>query len=338
MNNFQRHPFKKYQLFVLFFYICSHFCIGNLGLIVDAAAAAKMNTLMVTEHNKQFNEIASIIENELKSKYNVEKYFLDENAEYKSFEEKVKESKPAVLILINNPAVNLALKYNEKNPAINGVALMGLNLRGLLKGQKNICGISFDIPIYTLVTQFAMLMEKNIKKVLVYSRDSIFSPVTAINESRLKTSGVTLITKNVEKYGKNKTDVEKFLQEEKKKFNTIKNEFDVITILLDSAFLSPDFFKDFWIPLSNEAQVPLIAGVESLVSPQLNFAVFGITPNIADLGLQAVQMITAVINGEKAEDISVEEPLGGNKILNSKKAETLSLKFNQDKLEDVNKL
>jgi len=287
----------------------------------------KDSILIFTKPVGDFKVVADSLVRELERDNKVEIVNIDKDANLESFEKSVQASKPKVVVVMDNQAVNIAKEYHKKNPkaGFQTVAMMGLNLKTILKGESSICGISYEVPIYTMLTQFRFTKaEKKMGPVLTFYRASQFSDIIKDSQALLKQEGIDLVTVDVEK----EASVADFLNGNGKQ-QVLSSKYSAVLVLLDSILLEPKLFQEFWLKTSAEAKIPFLVGTEKLVNPAFNFAMFGMSPNLSDLSSQAVQMIETIKSGDSCKSIGVEELIGVNRIWNEKKAKALDIKIDE---------
>lgn len=299
--------------------------------VISVNAMAKDKILLFTKKGKDFEEITRFfIKSDLEAKYEMQEFQITNDTPYAEFAAKVKDNKPKLIILMDNKSVSLAKEFYEKDKSdVQSIAIMGLNYKALLAKEKNICGIAYEVPSYTLVTQFKFAADgKKLVNVLTFYRGSVFSDFIKESKERLGLEKIKLEAVDVEK--ESGGDVEKYLNTKGKEMLLDDKKYDAVFVLLDSGLLTPSLFSNFWLKNSAESKIPFIIGAESLVSPKMNFATFGMGPNLQDLAGQTVQMAQAILeDGQKCTKIKVEDLIGVNQFWNKKKAEDIGIKRNE---------
>ncbi len=293
-------------------------------------AFAKDLIAIITKKGKDFEDLTKqITTSDLIDKFEFKEIQVTNATTYEEFQKAVKEANPKLMILMDNKSVSLAKEFYEKEKSkIQSVAIMGLNYKTMLANEKNICGIAYEVPSYTLLTQFKFASEgKKLSNVLSFYRGSVFSEFIKESKERLALEKITLNAVDVEKEGAG--DVAGFLSSKGMEMAKDANKYDAVYVILDSGLLTPELFGNFWLKSSQESKVPYLVGAESLTSPKMNFAVFGMGPNLQDLASQTVQMVQSILeDGKKCEKIKVEDLIGVNQYWNKKKASSLELKKN----------
>lgn len=311
-----------------------------LVLQTSIAVAASEKILFVRKSGKGFDDVYKSMQADLSSRYQTSEMLITRTTKDEEFKNKVETEKPGMVVLMDNQAIRMALTYNEaqtvESKKVKGVALMGLNIRAILKGNKHISGISYEIPAYTLVTQFRYVVQKPIKEVVVFYRKSVFSDTVMTAEKQLEAEGIKLHAVDVEAKGKSLSEVGSYLENNVKSYCSQAEKYDVVWILLDSFVLNQDFFQDIWLPAARESKIPFVAGAAELASKEINFAVFAMTPQLPDLASQAVQQVDLIL-GEHVSpgDLGVEDLIAVNKVININRAKELSLKLKEQNLKEV---
>jgi len=311
-----------------------------IGMQVAFAAGANQNVLFLRKEGKGFDDVFSGMKKELQGKYTVTDFAVEKATSCLEIQEKFISGHPDLIVLMDNKPLDCALKYNlaqtSDSKRMRGVALMGLNLKAILKGNAFISGIAFESPAYTLLIQYRYVVKKPLKHVLAFYRKSLFQETMAAATKQLLTEGVQLEAVNVEAEGVSKDAVAHFVSENLKKYATQTDRYDVVWVLLDSGILTQSLFQEVWLPVARSSKIPFVTGAEELVMPELDFATFAVTPNFSDLANQAVQQVESIlVDHVSPKDLGVEELISVNKILNLNRAHALELPLNESSLKDI---
>jgi ABC-type uncharacterized transport system substrate-binding protein len=292
--------------------------------------------LFIRFSNSSYQNMFSAMSTGL-TNYTIIDWVLEENTTYEDFAAKLTSTHPDFMVLMGDTPVRYGQKFdNTSQVKIPGLALMALNLPNVLKGDKNIAGISFESPCSTVVTLFRNIVQTPIKKVLAFYRKSTFSEVIELAKYNLKLEKIELEAVDVETYGTNKEALEKFLKTEVSKYVDHFKKYDAVWIMLDSVVLGKEFFVNNWVPAARNSKIPFLTNIESLVNPQLNFSAFAVVPNMRDLAGQAAETIRRILEkSESPEKIGVEQPISFNKILNKKRINDLGIKLHMENLGDI---
>ncbi|MEO5971144.1 MAG: hypothetical protein ABIQ95_14540 [Bdellovibrionia bacterium] len=311
-------------------------CLLIPTVSISVYAGTQKTILMVRGANAAFQGMHDDITKDLK-KYLIKDWVIEEKTPYETFFSKVKSENPDFLILMDNKSIDFGKRWNLESPKkIPGLGLMALNLIAGLKGDKNIAGITFESPAYTLITQFRYFVDFPIKTVLVFYRKSIFSESIETARQQLKQEKITLEAVDVEQNGKSKEDIEKFITTKVDSYISQPEKYSVLWLMLDSKLLSKELFSNYWLPAARKTRIPFLTGLEPLVSSKMNLAVFAVIPSMPDLAGQAVQIVQRILEeNESVSSIGVEQLISVNKILNKKRSKELGLKLHEDRILDL---
>lgn len=279
--------------------------------------AKSKKLLVVMKSNRDFVMVANSIQHRIGNKYDTVELKISDSTPYVVFKESIKKHNPDLAILMDNKSIELAMKYNkeEKRP-ISGVGIMGLNLKGILKGDKNLCGIAYEVPAYTLLSELKHTTGRNVKEAIVFYRESQFGGMVRLAKERLKVDQINLRAINVEVDGSSLESINSFLKNNASKLIK-QGRFDAMWIMLDSGLLTPELFNSFWKPLAKELQIPIAVGMKNFVDPKVNFAFFGMSPNLEDLADQTMQIVDGIMEeGESCSEYGVEDLISVHKFLN----------------------
>ena len=322
------------KLFIKTIVVTACLLIPTVSIRVNAET--KKTILMVRSGNPAFQGMHDDLTKDLK-KYLIKDWVIEDETGYEIFSARVKSDDPDFLILMDNKSIDFGKRWNLESPKkIRGLGLMALNLISGLKGDKNIAGITFESPAYTLITQFRYFVDLPIKTVLVFYRKSVFSESIETARQQLKQEKITLEAVDVEQNGKNKEDIEKFITTKVDSYISQPEKYDVLWLMLDSRLLFKELFLNYWLPAARKTKIPFLTGLEPLVSSKMNFAAFAVIPNMQDLAGQAAQIVQRILEeNESVSSIGVEQLISVNKILNKKRSKELGLKLREDRLSDL---
>jgi arsenate reductase-like glutaredoxin family protein len=314
--------------------VCSIF----FGLIFGTCFAESnlQKIIVVRKDGKIFKEVLDQISHEMK-KYKIEDFLITEETSYEEFSKKIIETHPQLMVLMDNKSVELGIKWNQKGfIKLPGVALMGLNFQTLLKHNMLIAGIAFEPPAYTLLTKYRYFFDVKPKKVLVFYRKSLFEDTIQQAKQQLSIEKIELQAINIEQRGMSTSEITQFLLNQGKDYLENKSKYDVIWCLLDSVMLSQDLFAQFWTPYVVKNKIPVVTGVEQLVTPSLDFAVFAVTPNLSDLASQAAQIAERILSDhENPAGIGIQQIISVDHVANLKKSNQLGIHLQDERISNI---
>ncbi len=323
------------------FKTCRLFGFPLLGALVSfsaiAADAPQKKIVIFRSSGAAFKEVGSILSKDLSKRYVIKEIEVDKTYAQETFDSEVTSQAPDLLVLMDNLSVSLANKYNlAAKKKIKGVALMGLNLKGFLKGNDSISGIAYEVPAFTLLTRFRFISETPIKKVAVLYRRSLFGADIDSAKQLLKSEGIELDATNVEEGGGSTEQVQAAVRAKLPSIASGGTKADAIWVMLDSVLLSGALFKEVWLPAAHDSKMPFLAGIEDFAKKELNFCTYAMSPSLSDLGSQASQMIDSILrDGSNPKDLGVEELIAVNAVVNMPKAETVGWKLKMGELNEI---
>lgn len=304
-----------------------------------SVSASTKKVLVVRKGSPAFDQVFKEMKAQLDPATEVVDYVYSKGDPYEPFKQRLIKEDPALAVVMDNDSVEFLKKFNEENPKkISGVALMGLNLKRTLKGNKQISGIAFETPAYSMVTQFRYVVNKPVKNVLVLYRKSEFQEEISETEKLLSGEKIRLHAFDVESEGSGGEAVSKYLEKNLNRLLASSGEYDVLWLLLDSVLLSQENFLKYWLPAVRANSMPIVVGTEKFVDPKMDFAVFAVSPDLRDLGGQAAQMVDTALNSKAGSGtLGVEEVLGVQKVIDMKRVDKIGLGVKKENLSEVRK-
>lgn len=197
--------------------------------------------------------------------------------------------RPAALVLMNNPSVAAYGEYQRRDPHAHflpAVIVMSSFLDGTERHLYATTGISYEVPLITVVTNLRKLIASPIERVGVVYRTGLRSFVDHQAELA-KVEQIALLGEEVSS-APNASEL-------KRAVRRLKQGADALWVLNDDRLLSPRLIVDGWLPALDERPwVPTIVGVPSLVSPKNAFGTFAVLPDHAALGVQTADLLFAI--------------------------------------------
>jgi hypothetical protein len=214
--------------------------------------------------------------------------------------------RPSALVLMNNTSVAAYGEYQRRYPTSRfppAVIVMSSFLDGPRRPLQAVTGISYEVPLITVVTNLRKLIASPIERVGVVHRGFLRGFV----ERQAQIAQVEQIRLAREELSNSPN-----ASELKHALRKLKERADALWVLNDDRLLTPRLILDGWLPAFEERPwVPTIVGVASLVSPGSSFGTFAVLPDHAALGVQAADLVFAIAqNGwTLPKDSSIQLPL-----------------------------
>jgi hypothetical protein len=218
----------------------------------------------------------------------------------------IRRYQPAGLVLMNNPTVEgyrrvQAVAESAAFPP--AVIVMSSFLEGAPSHLRAATGISYEVPLITVVTNLRKLIAAPIDRVGVIHRPGFEGFVA--RQAALALREQTAVVREPVSQRPNASEIKRALRR-------LKQRCDAIWVLNDNGLLTPQLLADGWLPGLNERRwLPTIVGAASLVSPSQSFGTFAVLPDHTALGTQAASLILDIAdNGWMlAADTRVQLPL-----------------------------
>jgi hypothetical protein len=200
---------------------------------------------------------------------------------------------PAGLVLMNNPTVEgyrrlQAHSLSKDFPP--SVIVMSSFLEGRPQHLRAATGISYEVPLITVVTNLRKLIATPIERVGVVHRSSLSGFVR--RQAVLAGREQTQVVREEVSQNPNASEIKRALRR-------LKQRCDAIWVLNDDRLLTPRLLADGWLHGLNEPPwVPTIVGAASLVSPSQSFGTFAVLPDHTALGTQAANLLLDIADND----------------------------------------
>jgi hypothetical protein len=205
----------------------------------------------------------------------------------------IERYKPAGLVLMNNPTVEGYRRLQEHSAAKAfppSVIVMTSFLEGKPAHLKAATGISYEVPLITVVTNLRKLIATPIDRVGVVHRASLSGFVR--RQAALAGREQTRVVREEVSQNPNASEIKRALRR-------LKQRCDAIWVLNDDRLLTPRLLADGWLHGLNEPPwVPTIVGAASLVSPSQSFGTFAVLPDHTALGAQAANLMLDIADND----------------------------------------
>jgi hypothetical protein len=201
--------------------------------------------------------------------------------------------RPAGLVLMNNPTVDAYRRVQasaEKAAFPPAVIVMSSFLEGKPAHLRAATGISYEVPLITVVTNLRKLIATPIDRIGVVHRGSLSGFVR--RQAALAHREQTAVVREEVSQAPNASEIKRALRR-------LKQRCDAIWVLNDDRLLTPRLLADGWLHGLNEPPfVPTIVGAASLVSPTQSFGTFAVLPDHTALGTQAANLLLDIADND----------------------------------------
>jgi ABC-type uncharacterized transport system substrate-binding protein len=132
------------------------------------------------------------------------------------------------------------------------------------------------------------------------------------NAAYCRTEGIELVSVSIP----NKSKIlDKKLKQGLK--SLLDKKIDALWVLNDNALLNTGMLRTAWLPIVAQSEIPVIVGIEPLLSSKLNLGSFAIVPDHYALGVQAASIIADIMEeGWQIGERTIEQPVSVKKMVN----------------------
>jgi hypothetical protein len=259
----------------------------------QATSGRKETILVFMPDTTQTREVWSGMRDELGEEFNLVAVEVPGRGASAPIAEGMRRHRPSVVVLMNNPTVAGYRDYQQKAVDKNfppALIVMTSFLEGASMGVSAASGISYEVPLITVVTNLRKLMSSTIDRVGVVAR----APLTRFVQRQAALARREQIAVDVEYVSVNPNP-----SELKRALRQLKSRVGALWILNDDRLLTRNLIASAWLPALDERPwVPSIVGAASLVSAAHSFGTFAVLPDHAALGVQTANRIFDIADND----------------------------------------
>ncbi|HVU53305.1 MAG TPA: hypothetical protein VHL80_21620 [Polyangia bacterium] len=250
------------------------------------AGPAKGTILVAMPETVQTREVWTGLRDELARDYDLVAVRVEGREAAADIAAAMARYRPNGVVLMNNPTVAAYRAYQQQSgqerfpPA---VVVMTSFFDGHLPQLVTATGISYEIPLITVVTNLRKVISSPVEKVGVVVRPSLRGFVQ--RQAALAAREQVQVIEQPVSASPNSSEIKWALRR-------LKHHIDALWILNDDRLLTPRLIVDGWLPGLNERPYcATIVGAAALVSPQQSFGTFAVLPDHTALGVQAAGIL-----------------------------------------------
>jgi hypothetical protein len=279
---------------------------GYFELASGGPATAQATILVAMPDTPQTRQVWTGLGDELGKQYRLVALRVDGAGAADVIAEGIRRHHPAGLVLMNNPTV---AAYRSYQRAAGGdrfppaVIVMTSFLTGRVTHVACATGISYEVPLITVVTNLRKLIASPLERIGVIVRGSQRAFVTG--QAQLARREQISVTEQ-------EVSADPSSSELKWALRRIKGKVDALWILNDDRLLTPRLIAEGWLSgLHERPFCPTIVGAASLVSSRQPFGTFAVLPDHVALGAQAADLLFDIAdqNWVIPDDAQVQLPL-----------------------------
>jgi hypothetical protein len=260
--------------------------VHSAHLLAGSVTPGKPTVLVCMPDTKQTREVWLGLKDELKGHFTLVVVAVEGDQADAVLMRAMTEHRPACVVLMNNPTVLAYARYQAAAHLTHyppAIVVMTSFLDRRPTAIAGATGISYEVPLITVVTNLRKLMSSPVERVGVIRRMPLHTFVARQAElARREQIGVFEQPVSLDP---NAAELKYALRE-------VKQHCDAIWILNDDRLLSEHLIADGWLPGLNERPYrPAIVGAASLVSPAQSFGTFAVLPDHTALGVQTANRV-----------------------------------------------
>jgi hypothetical protein len=309
--------------------------VSLLTVAMNAAAASTVAALMPCEG--KFLIVLEEMRKQAGNDYAIRVIDMNNSPKIQDIACTCKAQGVQALVLMDSKAIKAALeleKFDSSFKSLPKFAIMTLMVESTSRGLSNVAGIKFEVPFYTVVTNFRIISQKDFTKVGIFYRNS-FTGIIEESKKYLGREGISICQACVDCASKNKVGPEDVLKTMNALMDHMVREekIDVFLLPADNLIVNSRSLGAFWINNVKKIKIPAIAPLDMLANEKLGVAVFAADPDLLQLGSQAMaQIVEHFENGTPADKIGFEPTISIKSTLNMRVAREIGWKLKEDKL------
>ncbi|MET0794797.1 MAG: hypothetical protein ABW061_24975 [Polyangiaceae bacterium] len=277
-----------------------------LEIADSSSATAKETILVCMPETAQTREVWSGLKDELSKNYRLVAVKVESRADRSIIERAIELHRPSSIVLMNNPTVAAYRDYQHASGARSFAPVVIVMTSFLDAGRLQVSGatgISYEVPLITVVTNLRKLIDRPIDRIGVIHRPDLIGFVE--HQAALAAREQIGVVREEVSASPNASELKRALRR-------LKQRTGAVWVLNDDHLLSPKLISDAWLPGLNERPwSPTIVGAASLVSPMQSFGTFAVLPDHAALGAQAASIVFDIAdNGwQLPSDVATQLPV-----------------------------
>jgi hypothetical protein len=300
----------------------------------NSARQAAPTILVCMPETPQTRDVWKGLSDELARDYQLIAVKGDRATDFAIIAESIKRYQPVALVLMNNPTVTAYRDYQQNTARLEfppAVVVMTSFLESQAGQLISTTGISYEVPLITLMTNLRKLVVMQRERVGVVVRE----PLRAFVDKQVQLARREQIVVFQESVSASPN-----ASELKRALRRLKQQADVLWILNDDLLLTPRLISEGWLPgLDERPWIPAIVGAASLVSPERSFGTLAVLPDHVAMGAQAAGLLLDIADAHWTlpPGVRVELPLSTTTTLDlAQVKERFSLQ--KDALEQVDRI
>lgn len=318
-------------------------CVVAIAVFMAHGAEGPINLVALIPAEKKFLAVLEDIRDQAGQGYHIEVIDVNKKTTVNAIASDCKSLNAEGLILMDSKAITMALELQKCDSvfwSLPKFVFMTLLADLTSEGLSNTAGITFEVPLYTIVTNFRIISKNDFSRIGIFYRNSF---ARSIEESRklLAKEKITICAVCVDCDQSQKSSIETALDIMKVSADRmVENEKVALFIApTDNLIVNSRSLTEFWLGKMRSMKMPVVATIDLLASSQLAAAVFAADPDLTQLGIQAAgQIVEHFENKTPMEKIGFEPTISIKSTLNAHVAKELGWKLKNEKLGRITKI
>jgi hypothetical protein len=285
----------------------------------SGAAAGAPKVVVFMPNTAQTREVWTGLSDELSRDFELVSVLVDDASQTNTMAEAIARHHPSGVVLMNNPTVS-AYRAHQLRAGSTPLPPAVIVMTSFLEEQNvripHATGISYEVPLITVVTHLRRVIAGPVERVGVVHRSSL-SDFVARQSKLASREQIRVVAEHVS-HTPNASEL-------KRAIRRIKQQgAHALWVLNDDRLLSPKLISQGWLPGINERPwIPTIVGAASLVSAAGSFGTFAVLPDHTALGAQAAELVLDIAdNGwSLPPDAQIQLPLSTTSAVDFMQAE-----------------
>jgi hypothetical protein len=258
---------------------------GPLSFADHAPRADKEKVLVITPFSSTTHALWRGLRDSVSEEMDVVTLEAKGDAGVENWEQTLDQVHPKCVVLIGNASARRYAEVEQRrSDEIPTVVLMSSFAHEVVSGLRHGTGIAYEVPGVTSFVRLRRLYERPIRRVGVLFRDGF--------DDFIAEQGRLAHLEQVELVGRSVTgDLGPRALRLRLKELLEQGGVDALWVLNDNALLTSELLRSAWLPELRGRDLPVVVGVENLVSSELKFGSVAVVPDVEALGVQAANLL-----------------------------------------------
>jgi hypothetical protein len=271
------------------------------------AEAGRDTVAILTPVEAETEDLWASLVQELGEEFNVVTVPMGRGAGSRHLARELERYSPSCVVVVDNRTLEIYRELQAQRPLADfppAVVVMTSFLDRAIGGLRHATGIAYEVPAVSSIVALREVSQLDVQRVGVVHRER-FEDVVALQTQLAALEKVQLVPVSVP----NEPSPEAV--EDSLDRLVVDENVDALWVVNDNRLLTPELLINSWLPVLRFRPIPVIVGVSALVHPEVHFGTLAVTPNHAELGVQAANLVFDLADNDwiLGEERQVELPL-----------------------------